>query len=244
MKVVFATPSYGATPSIEYQRSSVRTQWWLMNNGAECVWLDLPGDPYVHKARNRLSSGFLRQYTDADCIFFIDDDVGWEAEDALRLMHSPEDIVCGIYPKKSDKLEFPVEIAVENGKVIEKNGLYKAALAPTGFMRIKRAALERCAEDSGKYPEFDREGNVDWCWDIFRTGFVADEITGKIGRWWGEDYFFSVMCHHLGIDIWIDPNCNFTHRGGKAWSACFKDTLDEWVSKNNLSSTLTMGVAA
>lgn len=234
MLVVFATPSKSGSPCIEYVRSAVRTQTMLMMNSVVNVWADLAGDPYISKARNRLASQFLTDYPAATDLFFIDDDVGWEAEAVFKFLFRDEDVVCGIYPKKNDSLEFPVEMLVSDGRVIENNGLYRAALAPTGFMRIKRHVLERCAEESGKYPETDLHGNTVWCWDLFRTGWIPDEPGAKIGRWWGEDYFFSFMCRVLGFEVWIDPNLDFSHTGPKSWKGNFNETLQNWVSNNNL----------
>lgn len=234
MQVAFLTPSYHAAPAVEHLRSCLATQYLLCCNNIPNVFIDLPGDPYITKARNRLASEFLHKYPMCDKAFFTDDDVGWKPEDALRILQHDEDVVCGIYPKKSDVLDFPVEVAIENEQIVEKNGLYKASLAPTGFLCIKRSVLERLKAQSGSYVEQDIVGNNIQCWDFFRNGFVPDEPGGLVGRWWGEDYFFSILCRHNGIDVWIDPDVDFTHRGGKAWKANFRDSLSVWLEKNRL----------
>src|SRR5271166_3969035 len=178
MKVVFATPMKSSTPSAEFNEASIRTETLLRMNGVQVVWNRVEGDPYVHKARNQLGSVFLLEHTDADVLAYLDDDVGWDPLDALRFLGRPEDIICGIYPKKDDDLAFPVEVLRNSeGRVVTQNGLYAAALAPTGFMFIKRHVMERCAEDSGRYPQVDKTVNGKreiWCWDFFRTGFVPD----------------------------------------------------------------------
>lgn len=235
MKVVFATPTYSRTPCEEFTESCVRTEYLLRTNGVEPVWGRVGGDPYVHKARNRLASGYLREYPDAPKLFLLDDDLGWPEEKVLQFVSRPEDVICGVYPKKTDDTDFPVEMLLRDGKVVQQDGLYEAALAATGFMCIRREVLERCAEDSGRYPQIEKGGDY-WCWDLFRTGFIADEPGGKVGRWWGEDYFFAVMCRHLGFRVWIDPDIEFTHRGSKAWRASFGPTLRAWIEQNGLKS--------
>ena len=224
--------------------SAMQTHDLLTRNGINVRWICVGGDPYVHKARNRLASDFLTNYPDATDIFFIDDDVGWPAASALRFLQRDEDIIAGAYPKKNDNPEFPVQILTDDNRIVCRNGLYKAALVPTGFLRIKRHVLEACAADSGVYPEPDAGGgNVD-CWDIFRTGFVADERGGKRGRWWGEDFFFSVMVRNLGFEVWLDPDIDFTHRGSKAWKGNFLPVLKEWIEANRAPPAAAQAEAA
>jgi hypothetical protein len=57
---------------------------------------------------------------------------------------------------------------------IERDGLYLASLAATGFMCIKRHVLERVAADSMAYPEQDYMRGTIPCWDMFRTGTVPN----------------------------------------------------------------------
>lgn len=216
--------------------SSLATQYLFFKNGIDTVFRDLGGDPYLAKARNTLASEFLTDHKDADYLFFIDDDVGWPAEAALRLVQHDADVCVGIYPKKNDDGEWPVELIFEKNPdgtavPIEHNGLYLTALAPTGFMCIRRNVLEACADDSGRYPRDDViNKRIVMDWDIFRTGFVPDEPGSKVGRWWGEDFFFSAMVRQLGFSIWADPNIDFTHRGTKAWKGNFNDVLQKKIS--------------
>lgn len=231
MKVAFLVPTYSGHPCLEFQISALNTQDLLHSNNIDSIWRYLGGDPYVHKARNKLASEFLTSNADADFAFFIDDDVGWPAEAVLRLVTRNEPVICGIYPMKSNEGEyFPVELLFEkqdDGTLtpIYSEGLYSARLCPTGFMRIRRDVLEAAAGDSGIYPDKDPIKDEAWCWDIFRTGFVANEPNSKTGNWWGEDYFFSVMVKNLGFDIWVDADIDFSHRGSKAWKANFSKSL-------------------
>ena len=223
-------PTYGRQPCLEFGMLALATNALLNANGISTVWRYVGGDPYVHKARNKLASEFLTEHRDAEALFFLDDDLGWEADAALRFCRRGEAVICGVYPKKNDGLEFPVQLTFNrDGSPIVQDGLYLALLAPTGFMRIRREVLERCAEDSGIYEEPDLVKGMVECWDLFRTGFVPLEEGGKRGRWWGEDFFFSVMVRQLGMEVWVDPNIEFTHRGSKAWKARFDETLQRTI---------------
>lgn len=232
--VVFAIPSYGRQPCLEFAMSAMQTNYLLACHEIDSVWLYVGGNPYVHKARNHLAADFLKKYPQATDLFFLDDDLGWPASAALRFLQRPEDVIAGAYPKKDAnlKLDFPVEIATDGGRVVMRDGLYKAALIPTGFLRIRRHVVEACAADSGIYPEPLPDGTHTDCWDIFRTGFIADDPGGKRGRWWGEDFFFTVMVRTLGFKVWLDPDIEFTHRGSHVWSGSFAPHLQAWLKAN------------
>lgn len=225
MQVVFATPTLSRALCVEYVQSALATQYTVQHAGCEQIWRMQGGDPYLDKVRNQLVSDFLINFPDADCLFFIDDDMGWEPQAALRMIHRPEDVLVGIYPKKMDNTEFPCDLILDNGEFVERDGLYQVAMAPTGFMRIRRHVLEKLADDSPTYMNPGDNGQEFKCWDIFRTGFVADAEGSKTGKYWGEDYYFSARWRNMGGEIWCDPNMMFTHRGQKIWAASFEPSI-------------------
>lgn len=225
MQVVFCTPTLSRSLCIEYVQSALATQDSVKTAGYDQIWRMMGGDPYLDKVRNRLASEFLTEFPEAEFLFFIDDDMGWDHQAVLRMLSRPEDVLIGVYPKKSDNTEFPCEMLLDNGEFIEREGLYQVGMAPTGFMRIRRNVLEKMADDSGVYMDPDASGKEIKCWDIFRTGYMADSADGKTGRYWGEDYYFSARWRNMGGEIWCDPNILFSHRGQKMWAAIFNDSL-------------------
>jgi hypothetical protein len=116
-------------------------------------------------------------------------------------------------------------------KPIIHEGCYLGSLLPTGFMCIRRHVIEKAAQESGEYLDYDKKRGYVHCWDFFRTGWIASEQGSKMGRWWGEDFFFSAMVEQLGMNCWVDPNIKFTHRGSKAWEANLIDTLDKLIEE-------------
>jgi hypothetical protein len=228
-KVVFAIPTYGRAPCVEFQMSALETNNLCLANGITTVWRYAGGDPYVHKARSVLASEFLTLHKDATDLFFLDDDLGWEAAAVLRSLSRAEDVVAGIYPKKADYGEWPVEMQFDKDTMapIERDGLFLASLAPTGFMRIKRHVMEAAAEESGIYDHHDLTKGTVKVWDFFRTGYVPYSENSREGRWWGEDFFFCVMVRNMGFEVWVDPNIYFSHRGSKAWEGRFRHVLED-----------------
>jgi hypothetical protein len=251
--VVFSTPTFARSPCIEYVVSMCQTQTMMTQMKIDHVTTLLGGDPYLAKVRNRLVGTFLSEYPKATDLFFLDDDIGWPPEKIIEFLNRPEDIVCGVYPKKQDAPEFPVTLELDNGQMIQKDGLFLAHLAPTGFMRIKRHVLEKLAARSQKYQEVIPGGRTAIFWEIFQNRCVDMQIealrTADIdamskaelaahlkraigltvgqqnGEWWGEDYFFTQRWREMGGQVWVDPNIKFTHRGSKAWEADFGHTV-------------------
>lgn len=246
MQVIFSIPSLSKSVCAEFFQSALATQHVIYSKGIDQVWRMQGGDPYLAKVRNRLASEFLTNFPDATDLFFLDDDMGWHSDAILRVLNRPEDVVVGVYPKKKDETEFPVQMLFDDGgNFIERDGLYRVYLAPTGFMRIKRHVLEKFAAESGVYADPDAEGKDVQCWDIFRMGYIPNPDDAMKGMWWGEDYFFSARCYQAGIEIWADPGRPgeiFTHRGGKVWGANFLDSI-KMTQRRKLALVETAGAA-
>lgn len=217
--VVFATPSYSHRHAMEYTRSLIETEWVLWQAGCATAHMQRGGDCFVSKVRNKMVTDFLTQFPDCQNFFFLDDDIGWPALKVLEFLNRPEDIVCGIYPKKSDEIDFPVELAYDEntGLLIERDGLMEAWVVPTGFMRIKRHVLEKMADKFGTFKDIDLENGVGVVKDYYNI-FECGPAPSANMLFWGEDYTFCKKWLAMGGSIWIDPNMEFTHRGNKKWT--------------------------
>lgn len=213
--VIFATPSFDFRVSLEFLRSSIETEWALQGRGIAHGHIQIGGDCYLAKVRNKLVTEFLTDYPTATDFFFLDDDIGWPAAKIVEFLDRPEPVLAGIYPLKSEDLNFPVELTVdaESGALIERDGLVQANAVPTGFLRIKRHVLETLAAQSTTFKESGVGGVVKEYWNIFEMGRADD------GWWWGEDYCFCQKWRATGGEIWVDPSIAFTHRGNRAWKA-------------------------
>lgn len=259
--VVFGVPSFRGTPEREFFVSFCQTQTALAEAKIRFDVILLAGDPYLPKARSRITSQFLTDFPQADTLFFLDDDVGWSpASKVIEMLYRKEDIVFGAYPKKQEGLTFPVTLELDaTGQLIERDGLYQAHLCPTGFMRVKRRVLEQMAMKASRYYETAADGRELLQWNIFEARFVdpvlealrKTDIDGlspemmamylkraigltpcpDIGKWWGEDFWFVERWREMGGTCWVDPEITFTHRGSKAWAATFGDSVRATLAK-------------
>ena len=239
ISVVFGTPTLDSRVSLEFLHSMLSTTWLLMQEAIPHGYINRGGDCFVAKVRSKIAAEFLSDYPDATDFFFLDDDIGWPAEKVLEFLRRPEDVVAGIYPKKQDKEDWPVQLAADADKreLIERDGLFLAYMAPTGFMRIKRRVLERVAEVAPRFHDQETDGTKEWPM-MFCTGIGPD------GFFWGEDYSFSRLVAQLGFEIWVDPDINFSHRGHKVWKGNIKTAMPKFRKMVKSSKLKVVGMEA
>ena len=218
--VIFCTPTLDGRVSTDFMVSALQTQWLLIERGIPHSYLQVVGDCFVAKARNRLVSEFL-QRPEATDLFFLDDDIHWPPAKVIEFLQRPEDVLAGIYPRKDDHLQFPVVLEQDpvRRQPFERDGLVRALRVPTGFLRIKRHVLEKLAAEAQIYQDRRPDGSVSEHYNIFEARINDD------GLWCTEDYMFSEKWLAMGGEIWVDPNIAFRHRGTKSWSGNLSEAL-------------------
>lgn len=241
--VIFGTPSLYADTGFAYDGSILQSVA-LFKDEIDWGCLMVPGDPYLAKVRNTIATRFLKNFPTATHLFFIDSDLGWTPSAVRLFVESDLDVCVGVYPKKSDAVDFPCELELDKvtERVIEhpeKPGWFKARGIPTGFLCIKRHVLVKMAKGRGVYKDLDGQLR----YNIFQMGFCADVEEGakplfddetgeQIGAWWGEDYAFAKQWHDLGGSIWVYPNIDFSHCGFKAWKNNFSGSVNAYIAGN------------
>lgn len=223
LDVVVATPSLSHSVSLHYLMSMLETVKHVEAYGARFEFVCRGGDAFVAKVRNKLVTQFLQDFPTINNFFFIDDDVGWQGQSHkfIEFLMRPDDVVAGIYPKKSKELDFPVNITadLDRGELMQSQGMYAAMMAPTGFMRIKRRVLEKLAETASQFTDAEKDNKFGIYYNIFETG------RGPTGEWWGEDYVFCHKCTSAGFSIWVDPAIKFHHQGLNNWEGILAENL-------------------
>lgn len=216
--VFFAIPAYDGKVCAEFLLAFAETMRLIDRIGLHAQYRILPGDCYIHKARNTLTADFLD--SSATEMFFLDTDLGWNPDDVLRMLQLPHELAVAVYPFKQDAEAYPItlEAAPESKPVFDaKTGCYSIVTGPTGFMRIRRSVFDRLAPIVGSYSLAGRRfGNY------FATP-VEDET------FFGEDVFFIQQWLRAGGRAWCLPNVQFRHVGAKAWQGDFH----AWTLKGN-----------
>jgi hypothetical protein len=178
------------------------------------------GNCHIDDARN----GLVRTFMSSDCtdLVFVDADVGFEPSNLIRLLGHDADIVAGVYPKKEEPASFPVKCIssteVEMVRQATPGGLVEVEGAPTGFMRITRAAFERLIE-AHKDRQFRGQGQGPD--DPPYT--ILFERTFENGHRWSGDYAFCRKWRELGGKVFVDPEMDFAHVGTREWTGRLGD---------------------
>lgn len=204
-RVFLALPSFGPV-SGPTTFSLFRAHPALIEAGFDVHLALLLGDCHVDDARNRLVRDFLA--TDCTDLVFIDADVGFEAQDLLRLLAHDRDIVGGTYPLKQAIEQFPVRL--KPGEVwADPDGLIEVDGLPTGFLRIRRAVLEKLARLSVPYRFCGSD-------DDAPASLIFERTIVDGGRTSG-DYSFCNKARAAGYKLYADPECYLSHTGENTW---------------------------
>ena len=225
-----ATPCFGGQISVLYAASLFKLQKLVRSySGFNFKVLFKDGDALITRARASLISQFLDDPT-ATHLLFIDADIGFEPEQVLRLLECGADMCAAIYPIKRidwDKvkatiagerpnpaaaaLKYVFEVDDPNA-VAEKGGFVRVRYAGTGFLMIRRHALERmCA----RYPQlkYKRDHSVDAAIESDNRFALFECLIAEDGTYLSEDFAFCKRWIDMGGEIWADLASRLDHVG-------------------------------
>jgi predicted O-methyltransferase YrrM len=199
-KVMLATPCYDS-PDASYTFAMARSREALSAAGIQSAYYLLQGNCHVDDSRNAIVRDFLA----SDCteLVFLDADVSWEPDALIELCGYDRDIVGGVYPfrRETPDNNMPVRMLGSIGDV-DRDGLLEVEGLPTGFMKIKRAVLERMVMTAKHFVK--DEG------DPYPVLFERDYYGG--GRR-GGDIRFCMMWREMGGKIYAAPEIQLGHCG-------------------------------
>lgn len=212
-RVFLATPAYDGL-SAGYSESLFASQRALMNAGIPAELAIFAGNCHVDDSRNQL----VREFLETDCtdLLFLDADVSWDADALVRLCRHDRDVVGGCYPLRSSEEKYPVVHLGAPGAEINSapDGLIEVEHTPTGFLKIRRAALERLAEEAISHSlSNDKPGRMAVPIIFERT------VVNNVRR--GGDVTFCHKWRDAGGSVWIDPEMWFEHFGEHSWNGSY-----------------------
>jgi hypothetical protein len=164
---------------------------------------------FLDSIRGKLVRDFLK--LDYQNAFFIDTDQEFSPLAVLQLLNIQEDIVAGVPPFKKNPESYPVDLVQKDGhpvgkKIGENLGLIQAHHVGTGFLRIKRTALEKMVKAYAALSVHEFTDEEPWI-DLFGR-IILD------GWKFGEDKSFSKRWTLLGGQLWVYPDITFSHWDG------------------------------
>lgn len=210
-RVFIATAAYSFHPN--YTHSLAKAMPALMQAGIAVDLCHIADHCHVDDARNAMVREFLM--SKADALVFIDNDVGFEPDDLVKLCLYDRDMVAGVYPCKQMDAEFPVRVAGGIDLQADADGLVEVIGLPTGFLKIKREVLQRMFDlEPRKFHGTGQSGIPNAV--LFERTFVN-------GVRYSGDYGFCEKWKALGGKMYVDPEMSFTHSGNYEWSGTLGD---------------------
>ena len=230
VNLIIATPCFGGQISVHYAASLFKLQARSRSySDFRLKILFKDSDALITRARASLISQFLDD-PDATHLLFVDADIGFEPEQVLRLLECGAEMCAAIYPIKRidwDKVKSAIETDRPNpaaaalkyvfevddpNAVTEKGGFVKVCYAGTGFLMIRRQALERmCA----RYPQFryQRDHSLDAATASDHRFALFECMIAEDGTYLSEDFAFCKRWTDMGGEIWADLNSKLNHVG-------------------------------
>lgn len=228
-KLFLATPCYGCMLTVQYLQCLLQTQLSLSAEGIGIILQTVGNESLITRARNLLTKQFLG--TDATHLLFIDADISWDPAAILRLLEKDEGVVSTSYPKKfydwkrveerlrsatpeplhQAGLDFNLNVTERTVEV--SNGFARVLDAATGFMLVKRGAIERMYEH---YKDEllvvnDLVGASQAIKDY--VALFDCMIDPQTRRSLSEDFAFSRRWQQMGEHVYMDLNMPLGHTG-------------------------------
>lgn len=240
--IFLATPCYGGLASIAYTSSLLALQRACIERRIG-LHVELGGgDALITRARGIMAGSFLArpEYTH---LLFVDADIGFRSEHVFRLLDADRDVVGGIYPAKRidwAKAKRAVQAGVEdvaaastpyvvrflpaadNNVQVDDDGFGAVAAVGTGFLMIRRAALQRLAD---RHPELRaRHGDFHGAAVPEAPMLFDTMIEPGTGEYLSEDYAFCRRWRDAGGEIVADFTSRLTHVGHAVYAGALIDS--------------------
>ena len=193
------------------------------------VGINTMKSPLIHQARNYLTSVFLT--TEYTHMLFIDSDVEFAPEAALRMLVADKDIICTPYRVKNEQVDksiYTVKFADPKMVPILPGGLVEIEAGPTGIMLIERVVFERIMKNHPELKIKNRANQAlvqtDKSHEFYYNFF---DFAFEDGYTMGEDVSFCKFAQANDFRIYANTESPTAHRGEYAWVGKFGDSLKD-----------------
>jgi hypothetical protein len=211
--VLFGVPCYGGTMHDACAHGLMETRSRFEKLGLGFNIVTIRNESLVQRARHHIVAQFLA--SSCDRLVFIDADIGFTADQVLRLLAHDRDVIGGMYRKKSAETEeYAANFSPDAAGAVpldEATGALQALHVATGFLAIKRGVFERMAN---AYPHLlHRLHNVKPGGPTHAHAFFDCFIDPTTLDYYSEDYAFCMRWRAIGGEVWADPGLVLDHWG-------------------------------
>ena len=240
--IYLAVPCYGGNLNLFFVDSMLKLQDACRDRGIGLHIDMMGGEALITRGRSRLAAAFLA-YEQATHILYIDADIGFPPEQVFRLIDADRDVIAAVCPLKkidwekvraaakadvADLQEVGIGYVVRflpnpENSVEVVDGFAQVAYGGTGFLMIKRQAMQRLVDG---YPQL-RAKMGDMGDSLAREAVMVFDtmIEPETGQYLSEDYAFCRRWRDLGGEIWADFSARLTHVGHAAYTGSLLQAL-------------------
>ncbi|WP_243357963.1 hypothetical protein [Fundidesulfovibrio terrae] len=231
--ILIATPCYNGTVHAQYMISLFNMVRTLGNEGVASDIMTPSHESLITRARNFIANEFVR-HEEYSHLLFIDSDLSFPADTALRYLRADKDIVCGVYPLKyldlgkvrsvpgglsdpeAEAASLDYTVKFKSGEEPDDNGFMSVEYGSTGFMLIKRRVFVEMAR---AHPELRYKYSYAALYDhVFDNYAFFDTLIDPDTRdYLPEDYSFCKRWTALGGEVHADMLSRFAHIGSRVY---------------------------
>lgn len=227
--IMISTPMYGGVCNGLYTNSMINLVALCMKLGIGLRTSFSFNESLITRARNYHADEFLR--SDCTHMMFIDADIGFDAEDVIRLLafqvSRPEEysIIGAVYPKKvlavekmhhmarisnnpKDMLKVQADFVFNfaDDKEHKTDEITEALEIGTGFMMIPRETFDMYNQTFPEYKYLpDHARTEHFSGDREITMFFQADVDPNTRRYLSEDYWFCQKIRECGGRVWFCP---------------------------------------
>jgi hypothetical protein len=211
MSILIGLPCYGGVVSDKTTNALFKLGKQFVRNNIDHGILTLANESLISRGRSRIANFFINN-TEFEYLFFLDSDVGFEADDVLKLLNYNKEMVCGAYPMKTIPLKWNFTLTQPQQREGDLVAIDKIGI---GFSLIHRNVFIRIAK---QYPELKyiptnestthnpTEQEYDNSYHYFHEMRQGDIYLP-------EDLSFFTRARTVGMQAWMDTSINLCHVG-------------------------------
>ncbi len=239
--VFIATPMFGGQCNYMYMISLINLLNRLGQAGIPAMFEIAANESLITKARNILVEGFLK--SNATHMLFLDADLGFDADDVVRMIQQDKDIIGGQYAKKKINWEVVKQVVQHNPSIpapainavvaestfkpvgdsltFNINEPVEVESIATGLMLVKREVFEKMAAEM---PEIEIISSGSETMDPKTMTRITDahrkahaffdvSIDPVSRHYTSEDFTFCKRWRELGGQVFLAPWTKTVHVG-------------------------------
>ena len=211
MSILIGLPCYGGVVSDKTTNALFKLGKQFVRNNIDHGILTLANESLISRGRSRIANFFINN-TDFEYLFFLDSDVGFEADDVLKLLNHNKEMVCGAYPMKTIPLKWNFTLTQPQQREGDLVAIDKIGI---GFSLIHRNVFIRIAK---QYPELkyiptNESTTHNPTEQEFNNSYHYFHEMRQGDIYLPEDLSFFTRARSVGMQAWMDTSINLCHVG-------------------------------